>query len=217
MRFEDRSDAGKRLATHLQQLDLVDPVVLALPRGGVPVGVEVAAALHAPVDVFVARKVGAPGQSEYGIGAIAEGGVVVAHDRALRALRLSPEQFERLAGLECDELDRRVRDYRGTRALPELGGRDVVLVDDGLATGVTAEAALRALRGRGPRQLVLAVPVCARQTADRLRGIADQVVCTHAPADFWAVGQWYETFDQTTDAEVLELLERAHAGSGAQR
>ena len=215
MRFHDRSDAGKQLATHVRGLALAEPVVLALPRGGVPVAVEVAAALRAPLDVFVARKVGAPGQPEYGIGAIAEGGTVVADPNALRALRLSREQFDALATREATELERRVRDYRGDRPLLAVAGRDVVLVDDGLATGVTAEAALRALRSQQPRRLVLAVPVCARATAERLRteGIADDVVFVLAPADFWAVGQWYEVFGQTSDAEVVDLLGRSPCAS----
>lgn len=209
MRFHDRSDAGRRLATHVLQAGLSEPVaVLGLPRGGVPVAAPVAAALNAPLDVFVARKVGAPGQQEYGIGAIAEGGVVVADPEAMRALGVSEEQFARLAQHEGTELDRRVRGYRRGRPLVDVEGRDVVLVDDGLATGVTAEAALGALRLRGPRRLVLAVPVCARETADRLRGTAaaDDVVCAHVPGQFWSVGQWYEVFDQVTDAEVVALV-----------
>jgi putative phosphoribosyl transferase len=124
-------------------------------------------------------------------------------------LGLSPDQFERLVAREREELERRVRRYRGDRPLPDLQGHDVVLVDDGLATGVTAEAALRALRSRQPRRLVLAVPVCARGSADRLRALAEAVVFVHSPAEFWAVGQWYEVFAQTTDEEVLDLLARA--------
>jgi putative phosphoribosyl transferase len=207
MRFRDRAEAGRNLADEVARLDLDEPVVLALPRGGVPVGAQVAARLRAPFDVFVTRKIGAPHQREFGIGAVAEGGTVVADHDALAALGLSAAGFERLAEEERAELDRRVRRYRGDRPMVEVAGRDVVLVDDGLATGVTAEAALRALRGRGPRSLVLAVPVGAPDTVRRLATVADEVVCVHAPAQFSAVGLWYDVFDQTSDEEVVALLE----------
>jgi putative phosphoribosyl transferase len=184
----------------------VDPLVLALPRGGVPIGAEVAQALGATLEVFVSRKVGAPGQPEFGIGAVAEGGAAVATDRALDALGLSGDDFAALADRARAELDRRVRAYRGDREIPDLSGRDVVLVDDGLATGVTAEAALRALRARDPGRLVLAAPVCAPSTARRLRGLADDVVCVLMPEHFSAVGQWYDDFGQLSDADVLMLL-----------
>lgn len=216
MRFHDRADAGRRLAAALAGAGLSDPVVLALPRGGVPVGFEIATALGAPLEVFVARKVGAPGHPELGIGAIAEGGDQVVGGAALRLLDLSPERFDALVAEERIELDRRVRHYRGDRALPELRGRDVVLVDDGLATGVTAEAALRALAPHRPRRLLLAVPVCAPDTAERLRGSVE-VVCLLRPPDFHAVGLWYEQFGQTSDDEVLDLLARAAATTGSGR
>ena len=209
MRFRDRTDAGRRLADHLRSLDLSDPVVLALPRGGVPVAVEVAAALGAPLDVLVARKVGAPGHKEFGIGAIAEGGGVVANGDAVRALELSTDDWHRLVAAEQRELERRVLRYRGDRPFPNVEGRDVIVVDDGLATGVTAEAAVRALRAKSPRRVVLAVPTCAPQTAERLAQIADDVVCLIAPPSFQAVGQWYERFDQTTDDQVVALLNQA--------
>jgi len=212
--FADRAEAGRRLAEALGGRLVAPPVVLALPRGGVPVAFEVATALDAPLEVFVARKVGAPGHPERGIGAVAEGGAQVADAAALRALRLSADDFEQLAAAERDELARRVRRYRGDRPLPELAGRDVLLVDDGLATGVTAEAALRALRGRRPGRLVLAAPAGAPPTAARLRSVADEVVCVIEPAGFLAVGQWYERFDQTTDAEVVDLLGRSAARTG---
>lgn len=211
MRFRDRADAGRRLAEQVAGLGLRDAVVLALPRGGVPVAYEVAVLLGAPLEVFVARKVGAPHRREYGIGAIAEGGVVVTNAAAIRALQLSPEQFEALAAEERRELDRRVDQYRHGRSLPALDERDVVLVDDGLATGVTAEAALEGLRILRPRRLVLAAPACARDTAARLAPLVDDVACVLSPHDFYAVGQWYDRFDQTTDDEVLDLVERAAA------
>ena len=206
-RFLDRSDAGRQLAERVQSLDLHDPVVLALPRGGVPVGVEVAKALDATLDVFVARKVGAPGHREYGIGAIAESGGEVTNEDALRQLRVSTDRWSELVATERVELDRRVRLYRGVRALPDVRVHDVVLVDDGLATGVTAEAAVRALRLLGAHRIVLAAPACAPDTMNRLAAIADDVVCVISPDSFQAVGQWYERFDQTTDEEVVRLLE----------
>ena len=209
MRFRDRREAGRLIAEAVAPLDLADPIVLALPRGGVPVAYEVARALGAPLDVFVVRKVGAPQQPEYGIGAIAEGDGVVASPAALRMLRLTTDDWDALVARERAELTRRVRRYRGDRELPNLAGRDVVLVDDGLATGVTAEAAVRSLRRMGPRRLVLAAPVCARETAARLGSLADDVVCIAAPAEFRAVGMWYRDFRQTSDDEVLELLDRA--------
>lgn len=209
MRFRDRVDAGRRLAEVLEGRQLVDPVVLALPRGGVPVAFEVALALHAPLEVFVSRKVGAPGHPELGIGAVAEGGSAVFDSATLRALGVTDEDFRRRAEVEQVELERRVAYYRGARPIPSLAGRDVILVDDGLATGVTAEAALRALRTHGPRRLLLAAPACAPETMKRLESVADEVVCVLCPPVFAAVGQWYDRFDQTPDDDVVDLLERA--------
>jgi len=209
MRFRDRTEAGQRLIEPVRNLNLADPVVLALPRGGVPIGFEVATALGAPLEVFVARKIGAPWHPETGIGAIAEGDVVVADRFALQMLAISKEQFDQLVDRERQELHRRVERYRGSRPLPELKDRAVILVDDGLATGVTAEASLRALRGRRPHRLVLAAPTCAADSAERLRSVADDVVCVTSPEGFYAVGQSYAMFDQTTDDEVIELLTRA--------
>jgi predicted phosphoribosyltransferase len=208
MRFRNRRDAGRLLAERLTAEALHDPVVLALPRGGVPVAFEVARALHAPLDVLVVRKVGAPHHREFGIGAIAEGGVTIRDDAAVRMVGVSSDRFDKLAEAERRELDRRVQHYRGDRALPELDGRDVVLVDDGLATGVTAEAAIVAVRRSRAGRVVLAAPVSAADTAVRLGRLAD-VVCLATPERFMAVGEWYEDFGQTGDAEVLDLLDRA--------
>ncbi len=205
MRFRNRRHAGRLLAARLGEDTFKDPVVLALPRGGVPVGYEVAVAMSAPLDVFVARKVGAPGHEEFGIGAIAEGGESVMDDVVLR-LGISAAAFAVLANREETELDRRVERYRGGSSLPDLAGRDVILVDDGLATGVTAEAALKAIRRLNPARVVLAVPVCAPDSQVRLGAIADRVVCLAAPQAFRAVGVWYDDFSPTTDSEVLELL-----------
>jgi putative phosphoribosyl transferase len=206
-RFADHADAGRRLADALADRWCPGSIVLALVRGGVPVAAEIAERFDAELEAFVVRKVGMPGHRELGIGAVAEGGVVVADEAALRAMGIDRATFDGLVAEEVAELERRVRRYRRGRPLPPLGGRDIVLVDDGLATGVTAEAAVRAMRTADPRSIVLAVPVCAPRTADRLGAIADDVVCLHAPSRFVAVGQWYDRFDQVTDDEVERLLD----------
>jgi putative phosphoribosyl transferase len=216
-RFTDRGDAGRRLAALLVPMVWQEPVVVALPRGGVPVAFEIADALHAPLDVVIARKVGAPEHPEFGVGAVAEGGARVADRQALRLLGIDGAHFDALARRELAELDRRLAEYRQGRPLVPVEGRDVIVVDDGLATGVTAAAALLALRRRQPGRLVLAAPTCARDAAHRLKQVADEVVCVMSPADFVAVGQWYDEFDQTTDGEVLDLLERARTRAGEPR
>lgn len=205
-RFRDRQDAGRALAERVCRLDLDDPFVLALPRGGVPVAAQVATALSAPLEVLVARKLGLPGQPEFGVGAIAEGGEPLLDEAVLSRLGLSRDDMAETVGREREELARRVARYRDARPLPDLTGRAVVLVDDGLATGVTARAALRSVRGARPQRLVLAVPVCVPDTASSLANEADEVVCVLQPEGFSAVGAWYDRFDQTSDAEVLDLL-----------
>lgn len=214
MRFKDRTDAGRRLAARLAELDLTEPVVLGLPRGGIPVAAEIATALGAPLDVFVARKVGAPGQVELGIGAVAEGSDELTMAESAAKLGLGIDRIDPLAEQARRELARRVEAYRGDRALPELDGSDVVLVDDGLATGVTAEAAVRALRRRRPRRLVLAVPVGSPFATSRLRMVVDDLVCIEERSDLYAVGQWYDDFTQLTDGQVVEILMAHRGGAG---
>ena len=207
--FRDREDAGRRLAERLAGYRDEGPVVLALPRGGVPVGYEISRTLGTPLDVFVARKLGAPDQPELGIGAAAQGGVRVLNEDALEALAIPEGYIARAAEEETAEIERRLELLRGERPEPEVRGRTAILVDDGLATGVTARAAVAALRSHDPRRLVLAVPVCAAQTAKIPRSEVDELVCLEAPADLGAIGLWYEDFYQVPDEEVVGLLERA--------
>jgi putative phosphoribosyl transferase len=210
MLFLDRTDAGRQLAALLTAYaDRSDVLVLALPRGGVPVAYEVARALHAPLDVFLVRKLGLPGQEELAMGAIASGGVRVLNDEVVRALDIPDEVIDAVAADEQRELERRERLYRDDRPAPEVRGRTVLLVDDGLATGSTMRAAVAALRQQQPRRIVVAVPVAAAETGEELRAEVDDVVCARTPDPFYAVGVWYRSFAQTTDQQVHDLLERA--------
>lgn len=215
VRFRDRTDAGQALARQLQGLVQGDDiVVLGLPRGGVPVAFAVASALSAPLSAFVVRKVGVPGHEELAMGAIASGGTVILNERLIRDLGIGKAQLEGAIAAELRELRRREAVYDGSRGPLELAGRTVILVDDGLATGSTMLAAVAAVRRHNPKRVVVAIPVAPEATCARLRAEADQVVCTLTPDDFVAVGQWYEDFSPTTDAEVREVLDRA-AGPGA--
>jgi len=207
--FRDREDAGRQLAEKLAGYQLEDPIVLGLPRGGVIVAAEVADALRAPLEVFVARKLGAPGCPELGIGAIASGGVCVLDRRVIELFGLSQADVSQVICEETLEMARRVRRFRGNRPFPDLRNRTVILVDDGLATGVTARAAVQALRLHRPRHLVLAVPVSSREGAMQLLREVDDLICVSAPADFRAVGLWYEEFPQVFDEEVVACLEAA--------
>lgn len=209
MIFVDRKEAGIQLAEPLLQYRNENPIVLALPRGGVPVGYEVAYALGAELDVIVARKIGAPFQPEYGIGAIAPGGVRVLDEASVRILRISESYIEKVVAEETVELERRIRRYRGDRPPPVVEGRTVLLVDDGIATGRTAQAAILSLRKQNPRRMVLAAPVCAQETANELRRLVEDAVFLMTPVFFEAVGRWYDDFRQVSDEEVVALLERA--------
>ena len=198
------------LATTLQEYaNRNDVVVLALPRGGVPVGFEVAKALHTPLDVFVVRKLGLPGQEELAMGAIASGGVRVLNRDLLRALAIPEEVVDQITQEEQRELERREREYRDERSPIDVRGKTVILVDDGLATGSSMRVAVLALKQKGPAQVVVAVPVAPADTCAELQSVADKVVCAVTPQPFLGVGQWYEDFSQISDEEVRELLRRA--------
>jgi predicted phosphoribosyltransferase len=210
IRFRDRRDAGRRLAEHSRLAAYKghqDVIVLALPRGGVPVAYELASALELPLEVFVVRKLGVPGREELAMGAIASGGVRVVEDEVVRELGLGEATIASVAAAEQRELEERERRY-GVGLL-NLEKKNVLLVDDGLATGSSMRAAALALRAKDPAKVIVAVPTAPPQTCERLREIADEVVCEITPSAFWAVGAWYERFEQTTDDEVVELLRRA--------
>jgi predicted phosphoribosyltransferase len=212
-RFEDRFEAGRVLAEHLRPYaHRGDVLVLALPRGGVPVGFEVARALGAPLDVFLVRKLGTPGHEELAMGAIASGGVRILNTDVIEELAISREAIDAVTREEHRELLRRERDYRDGRPPPDVAGRTVLLVDDGLATGSTMRAAVAAVRELGPARIVVAVPVSSEEARDLFLREADAVVCPLVPEAFYAVGLWYQDFSQTTDEEVRELLARASEG-----
>jgi putative phosphoribosyl transferase len=210
MLFDDRRHAGQVLAQKLDHYrSRTDVLVLALPRGGVPVAFEVAQALNAPMDIFVVRKLGVPGNEEYAMGAIATGGVRVLNEEARRYLRISDEVIDAVALREQKELERRERAYRGERGAPNLEGRTVILVDDGLATGSTMRAAAAAVKAQEPARIVVAVPVSAADTCEELRSEVDEIVCAAMPEPFFGVGRWYHDFSQTSDEEVHRLLREA--------
>jgi len=216
--FRDRHEAGRLLAGRLAvYADRPDVVVLALPRGGVPVAFEIAAALRVPLDIMVVRKLGVPGHEELAMGAIASGGVKVVNQEVVQYLGLSQAVLESVAATEYQELTRREQAYRGSQGPTIVEGRTVILVDDGLATGSTMRAAVAALRGRHPARIVIAVPTAAPETCEELKVEVDEIVCATTPTPFYGVGQWYDDFSQTTDEEVRDLLERATAVSNSER
>lgn len=209
-RFKNRMEAGRFLAMRLSNFaNRADVLVLALPRGGVPVAYEVAAALNVPMDVFLVRKLGVPGHQELAMGAIATGDVRVLNDDVVRYLGIPDEVIDAVAAQEQEELERRAQLYRGDRPARPVQNRVVILVDDGLATGSTMRAAALALRQQHPAAIVVAVPVASSQTCEEFRAEVDDVICALTPEPFYAVGLWYEDFDQTTDAEVRDLMARA--------
>ncbi len=216
-RFRNRLEAGRLLGEKLREASLRRPIrVLAIPRGGVEVGYAIGRTLGVPMEAIVARKIGAPGNPELGVGAISYGGTVVWNEELVRALGLSPQQLKRMAADELLELRRREHVYRRGRPMPPLEGTTVILTDDGLATGITARAAVEALRRTRPREIILAVPVCAPEAADEMTSAVDRLVCLMMPEPFYAVGMWYEEFPQLADDEVLAYLEAGARPTGGQ-
>jgi putative phosphoribosyl transferase len=210
MLFEDRFDAGRLLASRLREFaDRNDVVVLGLPRGGVPVGYEVAKALSAPLDIFVVRKLGVPGREELAMGAIASGGIVALNQNLIETLGISQKTVDAVISREQRELERRERDYHDGRPPVQVEGRKTILVDDGLATGSSMHAAVTALRKESPAQIVVAVPVAAAATCSEIEAEVDRMICPVTPEYFQAVGYWYRDFSQISDEEVRELLRRA--------
>jgi putative phosphoribosyl transferase len=218
MLYRNRTEAGRYLASQLgDYANRPDVLVLALPRGGVPVAFEVASALNAPLDIFLVRKLGVPGHEELAMGAIATGGVRVLNEDVVRYLNIPDEVIDAVAADEQRELERRERLYRGSKRAPDVSGKTVILVDDGLATGSTMRAAAAALRQQAPARIVVGVPVSAPATCDEFRDEVDEIVCAVTPEPFHGVGRWYEDFSQTTDEEVRELLGRGSHAQSAPR
>ncbi len=210
--FHDRVDAGRRLAKHLKGLVQGNCIVLAIPRGGVVVGYEVAKELGCPLDVIISRKIGAPGQPELAVGAIAEDGTIIVDEEIARIVGVSKEYIERKAIEEDREVKRRAEVYRGGRGMPDLKAKTVILVDDGLATGLTMKAAVDMVQRRGAEKIIVAVPVAPPETVEKFKKMADEVVCLETPLEFFAIGQFYERFEQLTDDEVTAILERYRGG-----
>lgn len=214
--FRDREEAGRRLAERLRALDLPRPLVLALPRGGVPVAYEVATALQAPLDLVLVRKIGVPFQPELALGAVVDGDTpeIVVNEDIARALGISEDEIARAAAREIAEIERRRRIYLRGRAPLPVAGRTAIVVDDGIATGATVRAALQALRRRDPERLVLAIPVAPPDTVAALRAVTDEIICLEMPHHFTAVGAYYGDFAQLSDAEVIALLDQAGEQEG---
>lgn len=210
--FRDREQAGRALAAALKDLAKEEVVVLAIPRGGVVVGSEVARALRAPLDVVVTRKIGAPGEPEYAVGAVTQSGEVILDEAAVQMLRLGEDYLDKEAAYQWEEVKNRMRRFRGDRPLPSLKGKVVVVVDDGIATGSTISAALRSVKKQGPKSVVVAVPVGPAETIAKLSSEADRVVCLETPEPFFAIGQFYSDFRQVEDEEVKRILDAHGAG-----
>lgn len=217
MIFQNRTAAGKKLAEKLLNFKASKPLVLALPRGGVPVGFEIAKRLKTPLDILAVRKLGAPGNSEFGIGAIAPGNIKILDEDSIEHLGITPSQIDKIAAVEKVELKRRLKLYRGSTSAPNLKDQTIILVDDGLATGVTARAAIQSVLLQNPKKLILAVPVCAHDTAESLlrmlRPTIDELLCLSLPYELRSVGAWYKDFSAVSDDEVIDLLKASRKPS----
>lgn len=212
MKFRNRAEAGRALATKLDHYsEFSNVVVLALPRGGVPVGYEVASHLKVPLEIFLVRKLGVPGHEEFAMGAIASGGIWFVNDDVVRQLGIPRQQIQKIVERERKELERRMEDYGDEFSGSDLRGQILIVVDDGLATGSTMRVAITALKQQHPEKIVVAVPVASASTCRELQTEVDEFVCLYSPEEFFAVGQWYEDFSQTTDDEVHELLTRSQS------
>lgn len=218
MLYSNRIEAGQELARRLERYaNRPDVIVLGLPRGGVPVAFEVARALNAPLDVFLVRKLGMPGQEELAMGALASGGVRILNDDLIRRFHVPESTVEAVVAKEERELQRREREYRGTSAPLPVAGKTAILVDDGLATGASLRAAAAALKRLGPARIVAAVPVGSAETCAEFEDVVDEVVCAETPEPFWAIGNWYDDFSQTTDEEVRRLLAQGRESTDRER
>ncbi|KTC80533.1 phosphoribosyltransferase [Legionella cherrii] len=210
MNYDNRNQAGRVLADLLRDYTArTDVVVLALPRGGVPVAYEVATKLSLPLDIFIVRKLGTPGHEELAMGAIASGGIAVFNQEVVNILHIQKDAIDKIKQSEQEELSRRELVYRGNRPFPELSGKTIILVDDGIATGYTMRAAIAALKQKKPAKIIVAVPVAAQSTCDEIAPLVDEIICPKRPTNFYAVGLWYNDFSQTTDDEVIELLQKS--------
>jgi predicted phosphoribosyltransferase len=209
MYFIDRKDAGEKLAELLMDYsNRKDVIILALPRGGVPVAYEVSQLIHAPLDVFLVRKLGVPGREELAFGAIASGGLIIFNDNVIRIFNISDDMIKIVLKLETEELNRREKFYRNNRPFPNITGKKIILVDDGMATGATMKVAVQALKGKGKMKVIVSVPVAPEDTCHNIARIADEVVCAISSRDFSGVGSYYEDFSQVSDEEVIDILQR---------
>ncbi|WP_131795321.1 phosphoribosyltransferase [Fluoribacter gormanii] len=209
MNYDDRYQAGRVLTDLLKDYEKrTDVIVLALPRGGVPVAYEIASKLSLPLDIFIVRKLGVPGHEELAMGAIASGGITVFNEEIVNSLHISKEAINKIHKSEQEELSRRELAYRGKKPFPMLPGKTVILVDDGIATGYTMRAAIAALKQQNPAKIIVTVPVAARSTCDEIAPLVDEIICPMRPVNFYAVGMWYNDFSQTTDDEVMQLLKK---------
>ncbi len=209
--FKDRYDAGRKLSAELTGFRENNPILLGLPRGGVPVAYEAAKNLGADLDIFLVRKIGVPGREELAMGAIASGGVRVLNDNVINILNISEDSIEEASQKEKEELQRREKIYRDNRPFPSLENKTAILIDDGLATGASMRAAIKALKRHSPKKVIVAVPTASKDTCNEIKADVDEIICAFTPAVFRGVGEWYDDFSQTTDQEVIDLLEDAHS------